>query len=244
MKRFELKVYDPFPLELGQSRTVDDFVFSFEKVSKVNTNSINNSKNQCIIHCFCVTDTKTKERRESQLHLGWGINDDANIDFMKAMLNLRKRYNRHNTLYAFQMVKPGVRYGWEQNTTLSGTSNSHYLTVNCVPTGEAWLATDDDFMVRLSDTLTKDNAEWRKERREARKSGLLKKGELNSLEDIIRTKELMNILPLLADVESAIAILLSKGDNYTKSQAQGVSDSFAKFSDGTKKMITLKKWGK
>ena len=248
MERYELKSYDPFPLKVGDSHTIGDFTFSFERSSKKTTHRYHYGGNRTVWSChFCIEDNKTGDKRKSKLDLGWNVDaKKQDLNLMKAILLVRKRYSRRLTLFAFQKSKPASAYRWGRTDARikTGTTASSELTGSYIPSGMGWLDTTDDFMVRLKIVLDKDNKEWTQRRREERKSGNLVKGQLNDVEDTIRTKELMALRPMLADAESAIATLLSKGNNYTKKQADDVGNALYKINNGQGLMVMLKKWGK
>jgi hypothetical protein len=256
MERYELKGYDPFPLSMGESRVLGDFTLSFAKKTIPPTQTHGRYPYKIpeqTICFFSVRDSVTGDARMSELDLGWEVNTgrvDAGVetlDSMKAILAVRKRYTRRGTLFAFQKKKTNTsgraRYGYRDRRT-DGTSNSGDITTGRMPYGEEFIDDGDDFIERFAIELTKDNEEWKKDRRTKRKAGELKKGAFSDVEDAIRTKELMVTLPQLADLESALATLIGKGDNYTRSQVEDVMKTMNKVEDGSKKLLSLKKWAR
>ena len=162
------------------------------------------------------------------------------LEFLKRVLIERKKYGVKNTLYAFQNTdKPERDWGSSKTKRIMRSCDLNKRT----PQGISWLNTADAFMANLKATLELDNKEWASGRRELRKKGVQLKGKRSDIEDTIRTKELMEILPLLGDLQSSLSVLLSKGDNYTKTQVDSLNKAQAKIRWGDRLMVTLRKHG-
>ena len=219
MERFELKKYDPFPLNVGESRTVDGFTFSFN-YGKLKYNTFSGLPGDDLCYYFSV---KCEEELCSSAINVWDIEPNQHLSeplqFIQTIMVKRKLYTLSNVLWAFQThSKDQNRKKVVQGRTYTQIQYSYNRSM-----AFPW----DDWNVKLKAALEKDFKAWKSERKAFKKSLPAGDNDLanhrSDLEDTIRTKDLMECLPWLADLESVLSVLMGKGETYSKIDVSDVS---------------------
>lgn len=244
MQRFELKKYDPFPMRVGESRKLGQFVLTFDYgvVARHNVAHPGAPAVQLNTYYFSISDGTTT--RYSPIAPGYWPPEfhkkDA-VSFMEFLLKERRRYTIQNVMTAFQ---PG-KVGWNGRPTDPETSSMlKYNYFGMDPLKRP----NDPWNVELAKVLMADFKAWKKERRAFLKNNNIK--NMNShetdVEKVIKTRDMMEVMPLFDNLDDCIRAVQNaraKGENYTKQQIADVSEAInaLKACSG---LMRLKKHGK
>ena len=228
MKRCELKKYDPFPLNVGESRTVDGFTFSFRYGAIGRQDFTTGPMQTRTCYQFCIENAGDERISEFVAGYWYGATKAEHktkpIVFMENSLRTRKIYTKNNILWAFQKGRTDYHKGVHQHPASSTVISRQW------PSDQKINHPNDPWLLGLKTALEKDFKTWKAERKVFKKTQGTNtlKNHRSDVEETIRTNDLMECLPMIADLESAIACMRAKGDKYTKSQVTDISDAINK----------------